>query len=695
MLIVYPGGDEIMNPAITRYSVWLLTLILILPGLSGCYKTSNIPDEDETEQSTQAADNLEGETTQSLPQWPNTSFPLREFSMEPLSLSDRYDDWYSTNEMDEVIEASLESGKSIFCFINRRNEHVSWEIERQFLGSDEWRELLGEYFILCEVNIWENPTLALHLLNGAGSSEDRITTPKAPAIAILRVTDDPEPEISSAIDLWPGFAFTVYSCFPFHETDTGDDCPSEEMYYQPDDERVHGELQRLSQAEGIPFVCLPEEEISASEAYRDIREWYTRYETDPEVIGRNGIPFCMWLRFRELSEWIEIEDAEKEIDSWTGELNYLTLDIYATRLLLRPGLYDYLQGGFLTTDVTISNTLQMIQCAADQGVAYPTPPQDVFREVQTIVSFDESSMQRGIPAYLDWIESNAQHLDEYNSVAEPVTVSRPQYQPLQGPTDIAWVNAKVMSEWLELVMTHPELGKIELDDGSTVNEYLDRLAPVLLSTVEEWIEAGPSEYNLTNNIWLLSLYNTLYMRNGDVELLEKAADIAEIYSPATSDEWFDPCVPLQYAHLPVSLHQYACLSGNADVERAAQFICDLTLESLGWPEYDTDEQEDLLLNYEIVNSSCIRIGVVSSLDDELGWDLLYAAQEGWDPRKVTQILDPVRDSDLIESLGFESSSEPIAYVAIDDEIYSQTNDPNELREIIDEVQDVLVERNVE
>jgi uncharacterized protein YyaL (SSP411 family) len=185
---------------------------------------------------------------------------------------------------------------------------------------------------------------------------------------------------------------------------------------------------------------------------------------------------------------------------------------------------------------------------------------------------------------------------------------------------------------------------------------------------------------LPDRVYLLDLLNQAYQRTADISYLEKAGEIAEYFDPEETDTWFEPTMYVMLPDLAIALHHYGWLAEDEGPRDAADFITEEgPYYTAGFPEYyDTM----LAYAYDVVHTKCIHIGIVASPDDELARELLAFSLEEWEPRLVAQILDPERDTELIEHKGYASTGETSAFLCIDDVCFMPSHDTEDLGENI-------------
>ncbi|MFH1675483.1 MAG: hypothetical protein ABIC40_00560, partial [bacterium] len=150
------------------------------------------------------------------------------------------------------------------------------------------------------------------------------------------------------------------------------------------------------------------------------------------------------------------------------------------------------------------------------------------------------------------------------------------------------------------------------------------------------------------------------------------------------------CASSLFTELALALNDYGRLVNDPGYLESANLIIEESLKYY-WPGSGTEVAWGLYA-HDIINSKSINVAIVGSPGDISALALLTAANAGWDPRKVCQILDPHRDSDLIQKKGLTATDTPIAYVRVDDKIFGSTSDPDELKKMLTNVQAELSEK---
>ncbi len=580
-------------------------------------------------------------------------------------------EWYGTHQRDEVFEESRLTGKPILCYVSYYIDiYHSEDLETEVLSLDGWGEAIKEHFVTWEVNWWEDPALGLLISGSAGQTLiGRADT--IPSLIALRPPVE-DSESIRVIDIWADWDLAY---FPAHNG----------KVLIPHSTEGRSELDRITREPGRPIDYSGGYLVTASpENIEDI----IAHAQESLGEGRRGIELCLYSALEELITGTEIPGLEVEIESWAS----LT-DPYSDTELLHGLSFDF--GPFFSAwpyGFYVPGNLQVAVCAVAQGADWPVAPENLFRELYSMVSVGDGRLGGGFPPYLDDRETFVQHEDQtlLDAILYPDDGIYPLHGAVPGPRDLVWANAQALSMWLELVMWEPSLKGIALPSGQTTGAFLDEVAPVLVEALEQKVSLDePDSTALADRIHMMHLYNVMYQMTGNTSLLENAGAIAATFHHDRKDDWYDVAfVPLM-PDLALALHHYGWLASDENSRTTARFLPEESISLMLIPG-SSIATEHLLYAYKVVNAKCIHIAVVASVDDPAGQALLSAALEGWDPRKIAQILDPERDAELIERKGLIPMDEAVAYVCVDDDCLPPVRDPDELRDLIKEVQADLV-----
>jgi hypothetical protein len=331
-------------------------------------------------------------------------------------------------------------------------------------------------------------------------------------------------------------------------------------------------------------------------------------------------------------------------------------------------------------------TLRVAECALATGAHRPSDLDGLFVKLHGMTTLEAGRLGGGFAAYLDGsgvFQGNVEYLGDVS--LDELEDPAPLLNPMMGPRDLVWVNARMMASWLRLLAWDPTLADIELPGGRTAGEFLSTAAPVLLKGIEERVDLEhPDSVPPADRIYLLDLLDRMYQLWGDVTLLEKAGALARAFAPEEFDSWFEPSSAGLFDELAIILHEYGRLAENESARASARKITEAAQPHM-YLHTGTAETMELAYAYKVVHSKCIHIAILAAFDDPKGRELLEAALEGWDPRKVAQILDPERDAELIEKKGYVAMEEAVAFVCIDDICYPPVRSVDKLRETLEEV----------
>ena len=593
--------------------------------------------------------------------------------------------WYGTNEKDAVIKESFSSGKQILCYVSKYDESFTNDVECLFLANPDWRKLLSKHFVFWEINYWEDPVMSLQITaEGASFSDYPCNFP--PCILILKNLDPASGELN-IVEFWD--ATDVYF-FPRHWSTEYASTEYEKMIYSPDDDQTRSEISRICGESGKELKC------SQMEINREGRDPYDKASSDLEdleaigtVEGLSTPVYVLWKCFQDLHEGSNNPKVEKEITGWKTLQGFTTANHikFNTVLLQIPGLIL----GILPEESYCfhypENILAEI-CAIAGNAEFPIEPESLFNELKDRVIAENGSL-RGFPCFLDWKET-FQSYYEFPESTENVDIENFTFKLLEGRRDLIWVNTRILSLWLNLLKSDPDLYQIKLSDGQTTEEFVGKLIQLMLKAIEAKIDfKNLEDVPVMDRACLLSLYNAAYQIYPELNLQNNMRAIAEGFRPEKFDEWFIDCASPLFTELALALVDYARLMNDPGFLESAKLINEKSLKYY-WPGSGTEVAWGLYV-HDIINSECINVAVIGSPSDTSALALLTAANSGWDPRKVVQILDPQRDADLIQKKGLTATDTPTVFVRIDDKIFGTTSDPSELTEMLKKVQAELVE----
>jgi len=181
---------------------------------------------------------------------------------------------------------------------------------------------------------------------------------------------------------------------------------------------------------------------------------------------------------------------------------------------------------------------------------------------------------------------------------------------------------------------------------------------------------------------MLDLFLELYQDTSDRQYLEKAGTMVATFPFDTREKWFDPNNGILMGDLIKDLHYYVVMTGDQGVMETAKFLQQYA-PAFGGMSMGSLEEVSLLNGIDLLKSHAINIVIIDTGAGTKAATLLDEAQKGWDPRKLIQVLNPQRDSDLIQKKGLVVPSETSAFVCVNGICGTAVNTPEALRTEID------------
>jgi hypothetical protein len=593
-------------------------------------------------------------------------------------------EWYSALDKEEVIEQALSTGKPIFCYLSQYEEYGTDEAEQLVLSRDGWGDVIVDEFIPWEVNFWEDPALNLQLARGAGPRTTGWVL-SAPAFLILR----PQEEEGArgeflVVDGW-SWPDGVY--FPGHPGPNATTIDTDELVFTPGSREGRELIEDLKTEAGMQFGIERNYVMGIISPYQELVDSVDMAVDFLDEFGDPSPELCLYLKLVELETGEENDDIQRAIGTW--EESYM------------PGYEDEpLLGNIAFLDssspfssgfecVSPARNLLVLQSYAVFGGKYEVPPEDVLAWFYGLVVDDSGEYAGGIPPYLDRMRSmddlSDLNITPYDVLFGDITEDLLSMEGAPGRRDIPWVNAQAISLWLELVTTEPDLREMEMPDGRTAGAFALDLALTVLGDLE--MKTGldnPESMRLMDSIYMLDLLLQLFEITGDRGYLDKAGSIAATFPFDRREEWFEPNNGVLMSDLIIGLHRYSVLAEDQGAADTADFLEEYAPAFVGMM-YGTIDEVNLLNSIDVKNAHVINVAVIGSQGNLEAMELMQAAHEGWDPRRMVQLLDPERDADLIEEKHIEASTGVSAYVLADGSFEGTASTPDELRRLIEEV----------
>ncbi len=560
--------------------------------------------------------------------------------------------WHRTGERATVIGESRENEKAIFCYISRYDSDVTATIEDGVFNSDAWGQEISDNLIAWEIDWWENPELAQEII-GFGN---------APALFMLVPSGDESSEEFRVVDRWEGDELLK---FPLHDELLPFENPLAierieyfwEIGMQPED-NVPGD-------DGIQSEINPDpEEFTFAQRKIISVRLADGQDVSPEE--------CLYVSYGYRGDEAVTNQVINRVDSWGAYLDAIGPD-----LIWMPD-DAFIEGSGWAIDP--NRTIKAALCATAVDTDWPFDYAGLMNAIRAMLTSPSRKYIGGFPAYFDirsTLEEGPQYIDDDSPL--PPLVHVLLEDPMKGPRDIAWVNARTMASIIEIFNADPELVKLPFHEDRNVGEFFEPMCNIFFSAILE--KAGNmNDLKLHERVYILDLLNRMYQRSGDILLLEMAGEIASEFPPENPEEWFDPHMYPFLPDLAIALHHYGWLAEDEAAREAADYITEEIIQYA--TSFGRMDQVRIAYAYDIVHAKCLHIGIVSSLEDETGIDLLVEALHGWDPAKVAQILDPERDAELIEHKGYTDMGQAAAFVCIDDMCYMPAKNIEDLRETI-------------
>lgn len=568
-------------------------------------------------------------------------------------------EWFGTYQESEVIDQATQSGKRIFCYLSKYDAYGTADIEAQVLSHDGWGPVINSVFIPWEVNVWEDPALAYKISRGAGMRVLRRPL-DFPSIAILDVDDNGELQ---AVDAWDAI-IAIY--FPTHGYEGQGSVDSSSLKVHPGSTEGDENIERLKTDDAVPLGFERNWMAGFSSGYSGLRSSALSERNQVMDWGNADPELCLWLGLEELESGKEPEELKTAVQGWCEDVSIGLSDV----VMLDNsslGMPDDLYGSFMT--ISPYRNLQIIKCCSFMDADYPADPVEIFHRLYGLVAGEDGKLTGGFPAYLDtmaalmtdtgdipWSVLINPGSDKFEAAMNPPALPSQQ--------NIPWINAQLLSLWLDIVYSDEELGIIQMPDGSSAREFVTDLAMTMLDDLEENSGMGdPGSMRLMDKMWMMSLYNQLYQIMGEREYLQWTRDIVLTFPPNSFEQWFDPNSGILMGELVKQLHYYFVATGEQDVRDTIDLLREYAPSFLGGMMGGM-QQLALLDGIEISQAHSINIVIIGNVDDNLAGEMLREAHLNWDPRRVIQLLQPDTDSDLIAAKGLQAASNTIAYVCI-------------------------------
>ena len=555
-------------------------------------------------------------------------------------------EWYETADRAVVFNESRSSGKPILAYVSSIDSDLTLTIEDGIFPSDMWGAIIREKFIAWEVDRWVSPSMAYEIAE--------YTSP--PGLYVLKPSQDKNSSDFQVLDSWTGQELLK---FPLHaeilplqnpaateaidrfaksEYQPGMTGLINERIVEPDDfaaEKIEEILKKLRDQEGI----YPEEALLL--AYRNV---YYGLET-PGLIEH----IIDWKDYREEN---------------FPEIAFLPNDAFLFK------------GGWaIDTDRTLQAAIGAALLDQDMGISGTLA--DWMHQSVKLESGEDGGGFAPIYDIRGTYASDFGYLDDNSIPDSGETYGYDDAVP--GPRYTVWANARAISSLIELARADEKFRDAALPDGGKAIELLMTEIHAMLPEMEK-MAGEPDSMPLEDKIYLMELYNDKYQFSGSIDLLQKAGAIASTFKVENSSKWFDRRMFPLLPDLALALYRYGWLAEDEDAREASEFIVETAVKYAGG--YGRTDNARLAFACDVIDAPSIHISILGPIDDDSSRDLLAVSLDGYDPRRIAQILDPERDAELIEAKGYYAMDDVVAFLCIDDACYPPVKESEELKETI-------------
>ena len=556
-------------------------------------------------------------------------------------------EWRKTGNPNEIYDESQESGKPVLCYVSRYDLDVTATIEDVLFSADTWGGKIQENFVPWEIDWWEYPGLA----------EMIVESNEVPMIAVLLASSDSPGELCLA-DSWSG---SELLSFPLHEGLLPLDNPEAEEAINGFSELTCDDVLIVSNHR----ITL-DPEVSTDRVFNSLAQ---------SLKNGDGITpqYAMAVLFANPLDEEVRDEVSKRVDAWFEYVDEIGNDqVWMPEEAFLPG------SGW---SIYPQHTLEAVMVSAILNPEDVKGLDNVIPALGDLIFLESGNPGGGFPAYIDirgTFNANQGYVnDDYDMLGMGGYDFSNQ---VMGPRDIRWVNARMLATLLKLAGLSTQVMETEITDGVTVQDFIESGCGDLYASLSESNESV-DENDYAEHVAMLDLYNTLYQHSADIEKLENAESIVELFVEVRPWDYSVLGYMTFNPDLAIGLYHFGWLAENEEAREEAASIAEHVLGNFG----STGKKTLPAYAYRMVNSPCPHIGIVAPIDDPVARELLNSSLREWDPRKVAQILDPDRDKELIELKWYVIQENPTAYVCIDEMCYPPTGDPDELLELILEV----------
>jgi len=567
--------------------------------------------------------------------------------------------WIKNSTWDEAIERSETSGKPIFCYISSYDSDLTSTIEDGILAPDIWGQTISELFVPWELDWWEAPSLAQLFLGNIST----------PAILILIPGTDIQTGEQGLItlDYWAGNDILSW---PLHDQLIPLDNPDSIARIDEFIATVTGDMSL--EIFGVNEIAFDEEldvEVHVADLFEEIH--------NKLLAGEDLWPEeCLWLTYKLGHDDDTLEKLGELIETWQGRIDSL-----GTGLVWMPDSVFVPAAGHA---IDPERNLIAFLVASVIG-DYPVNPYKLTDSLKFMVTAQSGVYAGGFPAFMDirsTHEGGSDYIDDGMQLEGLSYIEGRLLNPTMGPRDIMWVNARQMASLLEIVTSSPEIMTMDTQSGTKVLDFIEPVSSSILDAILENL-GEPGSLTMEEQIYLIDFMNRVYQLTASSDVIYAAEEIATaLVEREIAEGEVGRLVPL-YPDMVIALHNFGWLMELEDVKECAREIAETGVKySSG---YDYLDRVRMAYAWDVVHSTCVHTTVISAPDDEVGLEMLMIGLERWDPGKVSQIVTPGVDDDLIERKWYTDMGKAAAFVCVDDMCKMPSFDGETLQKTLDEV----------
>jgi len=569
-------------------------------------------------------------------------------------------------DFQEALSESIESEKSILFLITKNDDLQSHNFTDRFFFNSEWRDVLSDYFVLTDIDIYENPEISLNLLFGTSISLDT-TEVRVPCLLLINPSNL---ETYSIVEVWD--EHDLFS-FPYRS-----EYEMQNFKYSPNDLTVQNKLEQLAADAGfdIPSYSINTEANNdrLDQIVLSIPTYRSNYYGNEPLLPE----FCLLQAFsnKMLSQNLDLSPL---VGRWTDNESSSNYD---TNFILDVGLpwgVSYLDSYY---GVSLYGNLKAIEFSYTQMEQEAIDIAGIYEELAETLIPNDGNSYKGFPVYLEYLYS----LDDHPDVGLNDDF---QKELIPGNRNLLWANARILEMWLKDIMLEPEMLNHELGDYQTLRSRLDPFAIQLTSETNNAINNMDSVTgNLAELTYGLRLNLRMYRYTRDETYLSEARSITEKILLDTSMEW-DKCyaIPL-LIDLSLGLWEFGVLDSNEPAQATANEVIESAIYGINLP-YGTITQIQLAYTAQILYSDVINVIVVGAEDDANSNILFQCINAEWDPRIFSQYINRNNNLELLNRKEIPNSDVGSAYIFLNGELIE--GDIRTCNDLLYSINNVLVE----